>query len=83
MADYGTATLMDPPAALLAANLATYVAGTDQPQPYPVAATLMPLPPDITMVATVPSYGVGGTVDNAYHPPVVGQLWPRGDLDAE
>ena len=30
----------------------------------------------------VGNFALAGTVDNSYHPPTVGQLWPRGDLDA-
>lgn len=84
MADHGTAELMGfPPMTPLMADVTTYVVGIDQPQPYAIAATLMSPPPSPSLVAVVTSYGVGGTIDNSYHAPIVGQLWPRGDLDAE
>lgn len=31
---------------------------------------------------TAQGYLIAGTIDNSYRPPTVGQLWPRGDLDA-
>lgn len=79
MADHGTVIALPIPNILvLTGALAPMTGGVN-------FGTVIPLPTPNGWLVKVGSYSIAGTTPPAagYTPPIAGQLWPRGDLDAE
>lgn len=83
MADHGIMGGVYPVTPQLIGALGTPLMGV-KPLVQGTLAGILPVPLGLLSAGNITNYRIAGTLPSApsYTPPITGQLWPRGDLDA-